>query len=135
MPAPADHRHTTTAWSDRKKFWVAVAVVFGAIIVTAGAAAIAHDRFEPPPAQRAETHQEAVQQPSSLERPDYGRKPEHPGDPGGWEQLALLGLLIVALGGGTALVVRSSRRARRSRRLPTGPTEAPPEPRAPAGRT
>ena len=50
--------------------------------------------------------------PRIIERPEEGRAPEHPGDPGGWQQLALLGLLVAGLGTVTLLVWRSSRRAR-----------------------
>ena len=50
--------------------------------------------------------------PRIIERPEEGRAPEHPGDPGGWQQLALLGLVVAGLGTVTLLVWRSSRRAR-----------------------
>jgi hypothetical protein len=50
--------------------------------------------------------------PRIIERPEDGRAPEQPGDPGGWQQLALLGLVVVGLGTVTLLVWRSSRKAR-----------------------
>ena len=50
--------------------------------------------------------------PRIIERPEEGRAPEQPGDPGGWQQLALLGLIVAGLGTVTLLVWRSSRRAR-----------------------
>ena len=64
---------------------------------------------------RAQNHQDAVSQPETIAPPDYGQKPQHPGDPGGWEQLALLGLLVVALGGGAGWLVHTSRKAKRTR--------------------
>lgn len=54
----------------------------------------------------------------SLDRPYAGKEPSRPGDRGGWEQLALLGLIVVALGGGSFAVVHSSRRARRAQGTP-----------------
>ena len=45
--------------------------------------------------------------------PYGGAKPDRPGAPGGWEQLALLGLIVVAVGGGTAAMIHSGRKARR----------------------
>ena len=53
--------------------------------------------------------------PRIIERPEEGRAPEQPGDPGGWQQLALLGLVVAGLGTVTLLVWRSSRRARSPR--------------------
>jgi hypothetical protein len=50
--------------------------------------------------------------PRIVERPEEGRAPEQPGDPGGSQQLALLGLVVAGIGTMTLLVWRSSRRAR-----------------------
>ncbi len=57
----------------------------------------------------------AGQRMPAIEQPYSGQKPERPGDRGGWEQLALLGLIVAALGGGTLALMASSRRARRAR--------------------
>jgi hypothetical protein len=54
----------------------------------------------------------STERPSIIERPEEGRAPEQPGDPGGWQQLALLGLVMAGLGTVALLVWRSSRRAR-----------------------
>jgi len=50
--------------------------------------------------------------PRIIERPEEGRGPEQPGDPGGSEQLALLGVIVAGLGVMGLLVWRSSRRAK-----------------------
>lgn len=50
---------------------------------------------------------------AAIDQPYSGSEPERPGDRGGWEQLALLGVITVALAGGTAGMVFSGRRARR----------------------
>ena len=46
-----------------------------------------------------------LERPRAIERPYSGQEPTHPGDRGGWEQLVLLGVIVVAIGGGTAAVV------------------------------
>lgn len=47
-----------------------------------------------------------------IPRPNSGHEPEDAGDRGGALQLAVLGLLLVAVGGGVWKVVRDVRRAR-----------------------
>jgi len=44
--------------------------------------------------------------------PDTGRPPEEAGDRGGALQLAVLGLVVVAIGGGIYAITRESRRKR-----------------------
>lgn len=50
--------------------------------------------------------------PHIIPRSNSGKAPEEAGDRGGALQLAVLGLVVVAIGGGIAMVVRESRRAR-----------------------
>lgn len=59
-----------------------------------------------------EAAQGAADPPSIIPRPGSGRAPEDPGDRGGWEQVALLGVVVGALALIAALVVRSARRGR-----------------------
>lgn len=47
-----------------------------------------------------------------IPRPNSGEAPEEAGDRGGALQLLVLGLVVVAVAGGIALVVRDSRRSR-----------------------
>ncbi len=47
-----------------------------------------------------------------VPEPNAGEAPDEAGDRGGALQLAVLALLVVAIGGAVALVVRQSRRAR-----------------------
>lgn len=47
-----------------------------------------------------------------VPRPNSGEAPEEPGDRGGALQLLVAGLLVVAVGGAAAHLVRQSRRAR-----------------------
>jgi len=50
--------------------------------------------------------------PSSLPRPADGRAPEEDGDPGGWQQIALFGLLAASMLGIGAAIFVGSRRTR-----------------------
>ncbi|HSL56682.1 MAG TPA: hypothetical protein VK866_02465 [Acidimicrobiales bacterium] len=47
-----------------------------------------------------------------IPRPNSGRAPDSPNDPGGWQQYLVLGLIVGAMALIVALVVRESRRAR-----------------------
>ena len=47
-----------------------------------------------------------------IPRPNSGEAPHEAGDRGGALQLLILGLVVVAIGGGIALVVRESRRSK-----------------------
>jgi hypothetical protein len=103
----------TTPDDDRRRFWRAAALVFGVVGVLL-VLIIAVATLEPSSkAQRQDAHDRALGQPESLVEPNAGQAPKHSGDPGGWEQLALLGVLVVAIGGGGAWVVHTSRTARR----------------------
>lgn len=53
------------------------------------------------------------ERPGIIPHPGDGRTPADPGEPGGWEQLALLGVILVAVAAITTVVVRSARRSRR----------------------
>jgi hypothetical protein len=55
--------------------------------------------------------------PPIIPRPNSGEAPDDPGDRGGWQQLAVLGVVIGGLGLIAALVVRDGRR---KRARPTG---------------
>jgi len=57
----------------------------------------------------------AYERPSSLPEPGSGRAPEDSGDPGGWEQGLLFGLLAVALLGIGVAIFRGGRRAQAGR--------------------
>ncbi|QYG91127.1 hypothetical protein HC251_00880 [Iamia sp. SCSIO 61187] len=55
--------------------------------------------------------QQGAERPSIIPEPGEGRAPDDPGEPGGWAQVALFGLIVAALAVIVALVVRSTRRA------------------------
>ena len=106
QPARAQHDR-----GDRRSFvWVAVALT-AVIVVLTGSLVLVTEVWDPPTPQSGSA---AQSQAPALDLPDGGREPTRPGDRGGWEQLALLGLLCVVFAGGVAYLVTSSRRARRS---------------------
>ncbi|MDZ7678120.1 MAG: hypothetical protein U5K29_06180 [Acidimicrobiales bacterium] len=47
-----------------------------------------------------------------LPQPNSGEAPDSPGDPGGWQQYLVFGLIFAGLAAIVALVVRESRQAR-----------------------
>lgn len=105
-----------TERKDRRAIVVASAILFGVLAVMLAIALITAPWVEGSSADRRAARNDAIARDQSVARPDYGHKPHHPGDPGGWEQLALGGLLAVALVGGTWRVVHVSRKAKATRR-------------------
>ena len=98
---------------ERRSFLVAAGVMTAAIVVLIGLFVA----FYPRDAERGVTKQEQTdkaltQAPHIIPTPAQGRAPETAGDPGGWEQLALLGVIVVGLGTVGGFVWRSSKKAR-----------------------
>ncbi|KAA0235254.1 MAG: hypothetical protein EDR02_04770 [Actinobacteria bacterium] len=60
----------------------------------------------------------AVESPDIIPQPNSGSPPDHPGDRGGWQQLSLLALIVVAVAAIFLLVRRESRRKRDAQRQP-----------------
>jgi hypothetical protein len=55
--------------------------------------------------------QQGADRPSIIPEPGEGQAPDDPGEPGGWAQVALFGVIVAALAVIVALVVRATRRA------------------------
>jgi hypothetical protein len=87
---------------DRRTILWSGLLLFGVIIVGVVAAAIFADPGEPDPQSARSTDRP----PSIIVQPNSGEAPEDPGDRGGWEQLALLGLIVVVVGGIATVVIR-----------------------------
>ena len=62
----------------------------------------------------------AAEAPSIIPRPNSGSAPDDPGDRGGWQQLSLLGLILIAVAAIFYLVRRESKRKGIAQRQPTG---------------
>lgn len=91
--------------------WLPAIILVAILVVSAVAFALSANLFKPTNGSAPAAAQ--AQRMPAIDRPYSGAAPTRPGDRGGWEQLALLGLLVTALGGGTAGLVYSSRRAKR----------------------
>lgn len=92
---------------------VASAALLAVVIV--GGVAVVSVVTDDGPRRDARTEREEGRPPSIVVQPNSGRAPQDPGDRGGWEQLALFALLVVALAVIAAVVVRGGRRARAGR--------------------
>ena len=97
---------------DRRTMWLSAGILFGVLIIGIAAMAIFSD---PGTAPQPTTTNDGT--PHIIDRPNSGTKPTHPGDRGGWEQLMVLGGIIVAVGGIAYVAFRggSSARANRER--------------------
>src|SRR5207344_2611416 len=113
-PAPAGPRRRQV--SDRQKVVIAAVTLVGVIVLTTLVFVLNSRYFKPDPGTQAANEVAAANHPS-IDQPYSGHTPTSPGDRGGWEQLAVLGLIVVAIGGGTTAVVLSGRKARRENAL------------------
>ena len=115
------------ATTDPSRSSIVVAAVVMVVALAAGAAIVAltsgsgdRDRT-----LGATTEQELVAalaeegaltgSPDIIPDPSQGRAPEDPGDPGGWQQLALFGLLAASLVGIGVVVFRGGKRSQANR--------------------
>ena len=95
---------------EHRQFIIAAISLSAVIIALTVVFTLSSSAFKPPPGTSGQQNQ--ADNPA-LDMPYGGAKPDRPGAPGGWEQLALLGLILLAVGGGTAAMVHSGRKARR----------------------
>lgn len=100
--------------TDRRALWAAGLLLVGVIFAGTLVAAATLDGG-PRRDTQGQLTEEGGAKPHIIPRPNEGRAPQDPGDPGGWEQLALLGTIVVALGAITVVVARGGRRARANR--------------------
>ena len=98
--------------TDRQKVVIAAVTLVSVIVLTTLVFVLNSSYFKPAPGTQAANEVAAANHPA-IDQPYSGHTPTGPGDRGGWEQLATLGLIVVAIGGGTTAVVLSGRKARR----------------------
>lgn len=111
---PSTAQPPTKRRNDARQFRRAAWLIFGVVAVLLVLVTVTASLSPPSKAQRKQAHRDAVSNPQSVAPPDYGQAPKQRGDPGGWEQLALGGLLFVAVAGGGLWLVHLSRKARRT---------------------
>lgn len=95
---------------DRRMIWLSALVLFGSLVVGIVLMAIFADPGSDPQPTTTESGS-----PHIIDRPNSGTKPTNPGDRGGWEQLALLGGMIVVIGGIAYVVFKGGASAKANR--------------------
>lgn len=118
MAAPVE-----TPSAERRRLVVAGAAFFGVLLVLIAIAAIVGGSSGDERRSSVSTiacepddavclaEQRSGERPGIIPQPGEGHTPTDAGEPGGWEQIALFGVLVVALAVIVALIVRSTRRA------------------------
>ncbi|HEY4377576.1 MAG TPA: hypothetical protein VGM93_10470 [Acidimicrobiales bacterium] len=110
-PSP-DPDRASARRRERRPFWIAFGVMFGSMLLAAVVAyATAGHSGDPNPTAQANAAREA-----SIPLPGSGHRPTNPGDPGGWEQLLTLGLIVIGVTGLGLLAWRSAAKAREGRK-------------------
>lgn len=97
-PSPGPTKRPDDANVDPRMVRLAALVLFGAILAGIAMFAVLTDTGEPDPSGAAT--------PNMVPKPNSGQAPDEPGDRGGWEQLALFGIIVVTLGGISYVAVR-----------------------------
>lgn len=94
-PAPVRPGHRTNRQFDRRTLVLSAAILAGAII---GGVVLFAVLADPGPAKKpAAATADGAAPPHIIPRPNEGTPPKDPGDRGGWEQLTLLGLVMVGV--------------------------------------
>lgn len=124
-PAGRTVRRSASGQLDRRTILLSAGLLFGVLIVGIAIFAVAYDPGPKGPAVTADgtagiAEGEELSEggaPAIVPEPNSGTAPADAGDRGGWAQLGLLGLVVVAIGGIATVVVRgggSDAKARRA---------------------
>jgi len=107
-------RSSAPTGPDRRTIIVAAVVLF--VAIAGGVAAVAF-RTDSGIRQQPSTSSDAEGDviPRIIPRPDEGSAPKNAGDRGGWEQLAVFGLMMMAMAGIGLVIFRGGRSARAGR--------------------
>lgn len=112
--ATAAERAAAQEAADRRSFWLAGATITAVLLLLVGIFVAFYPEAETKGLTKEEQLEDArTRSPGIIPKPSEGRTPENPGDPGGWEQLALFGVVTAGLATMAVLAWRSSLRARR----------------------
>lgn len=100
--------------NERRGRWIAATLLLGVVVVGVVIVSLSVDEGPRKDTQGQLTEQGGAK-PHIIPRPNEGQAPQDPGDPGGWEQLGLFGMIVGGLGVITLVVVRGSARVRANR--------------------
>lgn len=99
---------------ERRSFLLAGLLLLGVILIGVLVITVTTDGSASNDA-RTEEIRDGEARPGIIPQPGEGTAPEQPGDRGGWEQLALFGVILVGLAVIAFVVVRGTKRARGGR--------------------
>ena len=97
----------------RRAFWRAAAIMTAIIIVLIVLFVVFSPSPGPGLTQQQEIQKLETQAPQIIPSPDDRERATNPGDPGGWEQVMLLGVMVTGMLTVGGLAFRASRRAKR----------------------
>lgn len=104
-------KRSASSQIDPRTIWLSAAVLVGALLLGVILVAVTYD-----PAPTTEAPPAAGAAPHIVPKPNSGQAPTDAGDPGGWAQLALLGLLVVTMVGIGFVMMRSRSRSAKAGR-------------------
>jgi hypothetical protein len=101
---------TAAPRSERRRYLIAGVAM---ALVLVGLALLVGLLADDPPRSQQRPQENTAEKPQMIPQPGTGRAPEQPGDPGGWQQLAVLVVMVAGMAVLAALAWRSSVRARK----------------------
>lgn len=110
---------------DRRKFMATAVMLTTVIVAMTVIFMLNSSAFKPPPGTSGPQIQQGT---PAIDEAYGGAHPTSPGDRGGWQQLALLGVIVVAVSGGVTTIVLTSRKARRALAAERATTATPEQP-------
>lgn len=111
MTATPSRSPSASGRLDRRTIWLSALIL--AVAIVGGVAVVAG--LSDTEARERPTTEEGLPEAEMIPQPNEGKAPKDSGDRGGWAQLALFGLLVVAIAGIGAVVLRGNAKARRNR--------------------
>lgn len=100
---------------DNRRSYLLAGLVLGLVILVGVIAVAATTDVGPRRDTQGQTGEDGGAKPHIIPRPGDGVAPQNPGDRGGWEQLALFGVMATAMAGIGVVIFRGGRNARTGR--------------------
>lgn len=116
-PASSKRSPAAATESAERRSFLLAGLVLAAVILVGVVVVAATSATDPGPRRdtQGQLGEDDGAKPHIIPRPGEGEAPDDPGDRGGWEQLSLFGLLVVAIAGIGLVIFRGSRRTRAGR--------------------